>query len=141
MTTIYTIGFSGKKQDSFLEVLDAVCVKKLIDIRLWRVVRFVPWASGTNLAKILGERYKYSPELAPTRELLTAYKDGQIDWAGYERVFNGILAERKVENLFQKPDLDKVCFLCSEKSPEQCHRRLVAEYLAKHFADIDIVHI
>lgn len=141
MTKIFTIGFSGKKQDSFLEVLDAVGVKTLIDIRLWRVARFVPWASGINLTKILGERYKYYPELAPTKELLGAYKDGQIDWAGYKKVFNGILTERQAENLFQQPDLNKVCFLCSEKSFEHCHRRLVAEYLARHFPDIQIVHL
>lgn len=43
---MYTIGFSGKKADQFIEVLDAVGVKTLADIRLWRAARFVPWASG-----------------------------------------------------------------------------------------------
>ena len=104
MKTIYTIGFSGKKQDSFLEVLDAVGIKTLIDIRAYRVARFVPWASGTNLQNALGDRYKYMPELAPTKELLTAYKDGAFDWAGYERVFNGILTDRQNERLFQPDD-------------------------------------
>lgn len=141
MATIYTIGFSGKKQDSFLEVLGAVGIKTLIDIRLWRVARFVPWASGANLQNALGDWYKYMPELAPTKKLLTAYKNGGLDWAGYEQVFNGILADRQIEKLFQSGDLDKVCFLCSEKIADMCHRRLVAEYLAKQFSNIEIVHL
>ncbi len=67
MAMIYTIGFSGKTADIFTDVLDAVGVKKLIDIRLWRASRFVPWASGANLQKLLGDKYCYMPELTPTK--------------------------------------------------------------------------
>ncbi len=141
MTKIYTIGFSGKSQDIFTDILDAVRVKKLIDIRMWRVARFVPWASGANLQKLLGDKYCYMPELAPTKELLSDYKDDEIGWPEYEQTFNGILATRKVENLFKPDDLDGACFLCSEKTADKCHRRLIAEYLATHFPDIEIVHI
>ncbi len=141
MATIYTIGFSGKKQDIFMDILAAAGVKKLIDIRLWRTARFVPWASGSNLSAALGDRYISMPELAPTKELLTAYKDGAIDWAGYEKVFNGLLRDRAVEKLPALADLDGVCFLCSEKTAGLCHRRLVAEYLAAHHPDIKIVHL
>jgi uncharacterized protein (DUF488 family) len=141
MKTIYTIGFSGKKQDVFMDILAAADVKKLIDIRLWRAARFVPWASGANLVSALGDKYLAMPELAPTKELLTAYKDGAIDWAGYEQVFNGLLRDRAVEKLPALADLDGLCFLCSEKTADQCHRRLVAEYLAKQFPDSKIVHL
>jgi uncharacterized protein (DUF488 family) len=139
---IYTIGFSGKKADEFYEILDAVRVRKLIDIRLWRTARFVPWANGKNLAEHLGDRYVYMPELTPTKELLIAYKDEMIDWAGYKQIFNKILADRKIEQLFTSAtDLDGLCFLCTEKMPDKCHRRLVAEYLMAHFPDTEIVHL
>lgn len=125
-----------------MDILNAAGIKKLIDIRLWRVARFVPWASGANLANALGDQYCAVLELAPTKELLTAYKDGQIDWVDYEKVFNGLMAERKIENLFTSSiDLDGICFLCTEKLPNQCHRRLVAEYLAAHFPNTQIVHL
>jgi uncharacterized protein (DUF488 family) len=141
MATIYTIGFSGKSADSFMDVLDAAHVKTLIDTRLWRVARFVPWASGTNLQTALGDRYKYMPELAPTRELLSAYKNGDIDWSGYERIFNGILDARKPENLFTYDDLDGICLFCSENAANMCHRRLAAEYLGRNFPATRIVHL
>ncbi len=141
MAKIYTIGFSGKKFDDLVSVLDAVGVRCLIDIRLWRMARYVLWASGNNLERTLGVRYKYMPMLAPTKELLSDYKNGLIDWAGYQHIFNGILAQRHVQDLFSESDLDGVCLLCTEKTATQCHRRLVAEYLANHFPNTTIMHL
>ena len=141
MPTIYTIGFSGKTKDQFMEMLDAVDVRTLVDIRLWRVARFVPWASGVNLAAALGDRYKYMPELAPTKELLTQYKDGIIGWDRYQQIYNQILTERQVETLFKADNLDKTCFLCTEKSADKCHRKLAAEFVLQHFPDVKIVHL
>ena len=122
-------------------ILETTGIKTLIDIRLWRQSRFVPWASGTNLAMALGSQYQHMPELAPTKELLARYKDGFVDWPEYERIYSGLLAERQVEKLFRSDELDKMCFLCSEKTADKCHRRLVAEYLATHFPETDIVHL
>ena len=124
-----------------MNILDAADVSTLMDIRLWRTARFVPWASGINLSNILDNRYKYIPELAPTKELLNQYKDGQIDWSGYEQVFNGLLAERHIEKLFNQNELNGVCFLCSEKTADKCHRRLVAEYIARHFQNVEIINL
>jgi len=31
--------------------------------------------------------------------------------------------------------------LCSEATPHHCHRRLAAEYLAEHWADVTIEHL
>ena len=124
-----------------MDILNAADIKMLINIRLWRTARFVPWANGANLATALGDQYRYMSELAPTKELLTKYKDGAIDWADYEQIFNNLLAERKIENLFNGIKLDKICFLCSEKAADKCHRRLVAEYLSQRIPDSQIVHL
>lgn len=141
MLKIYTIGTNGKNKEIFAEILNAVDVNTVIDVRLWRQSRFVPWTSGTNLQRILGDRYKYMPELAPTLDLLTKIKNGTINWAEYEQIFNDILKKRRIENLFTPDTINKVCFLCAEKAAENCHRRLVAEYLQQHFPDIEIVHL
>jgi len=37
--------------------------------------------------------------------------------------------------------IDGGCLLCSEDKPEHCHRRLVAEYLAEKWGDVDVVHL
>jgi len=37
--------------------------------------------------------------------------------------------------------LHNAVLLCSEDKPHHCHRRLVAEYLAQHWANVEIVHL
>ena len=36
---------------------------------------------------------------------------------------------------------DDACFLCSEATADQCHRRLVPEYLQQHWRDLSVVHL
>jgi uncharacterized protein (DUF488 family) len=141
MINLFTIGFCGKNEAEFYGLLDHAGVKVLVDIRLLRTSRFVPWANGGNLELTLKERYIYMPECAPTKELLDSYKAGGITWSEYEKVFNELINERRIEKRFSPDLLDKACLLCSETNPEMCHRRLVAEYLSDKFEDIEIRHL
>ncbi len=141
MIKIYTIGFSGKKPDDLVSVLDAVGVRTLIDVRYWRVSKWVPWASGENLEKMLGMRYKYIPELTPRPDMLLDFKGGNVDWASAEQIFIDLMTSRMVEKLFTPDTLDRVCFMCTERTAHQCHRRLIAEYMASHFDDVVITHL
>jgi len=93
------------------------------------------------LERLCGAEYLYEPRLAPTREILEAYRKGG-DWAGYERAFQDLLRERRVEetldrNLFEIPTV----LLCSEAGAEHCHRRLVLEYLDRKWNGIRAVHL
>ena len=51
------------------------------------------------------------------------------------------MAQRKIETELQKDLIDAGCLLCSEETPEHCHRRLVAEYLSKQWGAVEIQHI
>jgi uncharacterized protein (DUF488 family) len=141
MIRLFTIGVCGKKEGEFYNLLNDAGVRFLVDIRLWRTPRFVPWASGANIKLMLGDRYIYMPECAPTKDLLDNYKAGRIDWDMYEMNFNEILTNRKIEKLFSYNLLDGACLLCSENAHEMCHRRLVAEYLSNKFVDVEIKHL
>lgn len=141
MTKIFTIGFSGKKPDDFLDILNAVKINCVWDIRLWRTSRFVPFYSGTNLAATLGSRYEYHPEFAPTTDILASYKDGYITWPDYERMYRELLTTRNPTAGLALNSLDRICLLCTEKSATQCHRRLAAAYIAEQFPCIEIVHL
>ena len=141
MSKIFTIGFSGKSPDGFIEVLNAVRVHAVWDVRLWRTSAYVPFYSGKNLATVLGTRYEYHPEFAPTTEILTGYKNGRITWADYEKMYRELLAARRPTDGLAPVDIDRICLLCTEKSAVQCHRRLAAEYIASQIPDIDITHL
>ena len=124
-----------------MDVLNAVRVRTVWDVRLWRTSAYVPFYSGENLATVLGTRYEHHPEFAPTTEILAGYKNGRITWADYEKLYRELLAARRPTDGLAPGDIDRICLLCTEKSAVQCHRRLAAEYIASHFPDIDIVHI
>ena len=125
-----------------MDVLRAVRVISAVwDIRLWRTSTHVPFYSGDSLAAALGPLYQYRPEFAPTAEILAGYKDGRITWAEYEKMYRELLAARRPTDGINPDALDRVCLLCTEKSAQQCHRRLAAEYIASQFPDTEIVHL
>lgn len=123
-----------------MDVLDAVRVRTVLDIRLWRTSIHVPFYSGNSLAAALGARYEYHPEFAPTADILAGYKDGRITWPDYERMYRELLATHQPTAGLVASDLDRICLLCTEKSAAQCHR-LAAEYIATQFPDTEIVQL
>ena len=141
MTKIFTIGFSGKSPDAFLDVLNAVRISCVWDIRQWRTSTYVPYYNGDNLADVLGHRYEYHPEFAPTSDILAGYKDKKISWEEYEKMYRELLQKRNPLQNCDVSRFDRICLLCTEKSATQCHRRLAAEYIATQIPDIEIVHL
>ncbi len=142
---VYTIGFTKKSAESFFDLLQGSGAKRLIDIRLNNVSQLAGFAKRDDLAyflrRICRMDYEHMPELAPTQEMLKAYRDGQMTWDEYERRFLTLMAERGVEKLPIKELMADACLLCSEETPDQCHRRLVAEYLQRQWGDVEIVHL
>lgn len=142
---LYTIGFTKKSAEEFFKRLRDVGVRKLIDVRLNNVSQLAGFAKRDDLRFFLREicdcDYEHLVALAPTQEILDDYKKKRIDWIQYERRFKVLLHERAVERLVTRATLDRACLLCSEPTPEKCHRRLVAEHLREELGDIRIAHL
>ncbi|MBU4504374.1 MAG: DUF488 domain-containing protein [Proteobacteria bacterium] len=64
-----------------------------------------------------------------------------MGWPEYQKQFNDLLKTRNSHTLVSSSELHMACLLCSEPTPDKCHRRLVAEYLKKHFDNIEINHL
>jgi uncharacterized protein (DUF488 family) len=142
--TIFTIGFAQKSAEEFFTLLTDNKVKKLIDIRLNNKSQLAGFANAKHLPYLLklhGIDYEYKPELAPTKELLNGYKNKEVDWQEYEKVYNKILLDRNILNTITINEFNNNVLLCSEPTAEQCHRRLAAEYLAKSSNNIKIKHL
>ena len=144
-TVIFTIGFAKKSAREFFTKLKEAGVKTVIDIRLNNVSQLAGFTKEQDLLyflqEIAGIKYIHKPELAPTKDILDAYKKKDIDWSEYEKRFRRLLLERRIENVITPQDADKSCLLCSEPTPDKCHRRLVAEYLHKIWEDVKIIHL
>lgn len=145
MIRLFTIGFSEKSASTFFTLLKTAGVRKIIDTRLNNVSQLAGFAKGKDLeyfAREIGDiGYEHSVDLAPSKELLSRYRDKSITWAQYETEYISILDTR---NIVQQIDFEKLndsCLLCSEHKPEMCHRRLLAEYLKKANKEIEIIHL
>lgn len=134
---IYTIGFTKKTARDFFEKLKLAKIGILIDIRLNNTSQLAGFAKGGDLEyfvdRICGCRYVHEEVFAPTKQLLDDYHAKKTGWDEYEVVFDGIMNERKAVEYFlnRYGSEESVCLLCSEPTPLQCHRRLIAEKIAK----------
>jgi len=143
---IFTIGFTKKKAEYFFRTLRNAGVKRIVDVRLNNVSQLAGFAKKDDLVFFLREiggiDYVHPPELAPTKDILDAYKKHKGDWQTYERKFMELMESRHIEDKIPKEILDKGCLLCSEDKPHHCHRRLVAEYLKKKWDEkVEIKHL
>lgn len=143
---IFTIGFTKKSAENFFTLLKHTGVKRLIDVRLHNISQLAGFTKRDDLRyftkTICNIDYAHFPELAPTADILNAYKKVKNgDWARYEQQFLNLIQSRHIEITLSRDVLDRACLLCSEEKPQKCHRRLVAEYLKAHWSDVDIEHI
>jgi hypothetical protein len=114
-------------------------------VRLNNASRLAGFARRADLPFFLKElcraEYVYEPLLAPTREILDAYRQGG-GWPDYEGAFLDLLRERRIEETLDRNLFDvSTVLLCSEAGPEHCHRRLVLEYLDREWGGIRAVHL
>jgi uncharacterized protein (DUF488 family) len=143
---IYTIGFTQTTAERFFGRLNDAGVRRLLDVRLNNSSQLAGFAKAQDLPfflrELVGASYEHEPRLAPTQELLDAYKKRKGEWADYERGFLALMRERHVESALSVGDFHTpTALLCSEATAENCHRRLVCEYLARHWPDVRAVHL
>ena len=143
---LYTIGFTKKPAERFFGLLREHGVGRLVDIRLHPGGQLAGFTKQGDLrwflAELAGCDYRHLPELAPSDEILSEYRKDH-DWERYVRRFEALMDERGVpasldRALFGERDC---CLLCSEATPERCHRRLVAERLVRSWGEVEVVHL
>lgn len=143
---IYTIGFTQTTAEHFFGRLKAAGVQRLLDVRLNNSSQLAGFAKAQDLPfllrELVGARYEHDPRLAPTQDLLDEYKKRKGEWAVYERGFLELMTQRTIEHALCPTEFETpTALLCSEATAANCHRRLVCEYLARHWPDVRPVHL
>lgn len=142
---VFTIGFTQKTAQHFFTSLREAGVQRVVDVRLNNTSQLAGFAKRDDLIyflkELVGAQYLHAPSLAPTQDMLDDLKKHKGSWQTYEQRFMDLMAARRVENELTGELLHKACLLCSEHKPDHCHRRLVLEYLSKHFTAIKKVHL
>lgn len=142
---VFTIGFTKKRAEEFFGMLRDAGARRVVDVRLNNVSQLAGFAKKHDLAYFLRQicnvDYIHVPSLAPTKDILDAYKKHRGTWEEYEKRFYALMERRRIEDEIDPDVLDGACLLCSENRPHHCHRRLVAEYLSERWGNIDIEHL
>ena len=146
---LFTIGFTKKSAESFFGTLRGSGAKRVVDVRLNNSSQLAGFTAGFTkkqdlayfLARVCGIGYVHVPLLAPTQQMFDTYKKQHGSWEAYEKQFLELMSERRIEEKVSRDLAADGCLLCSEETPQHCHRRLVAEYLQRHWGDVNIVHL
>jgi uncharacterized protein (DUF488 family) len=143
---IYSIGFTQTTAEHFFSRLREAGVERLLDVRLNNSSQLAGFAKAKDLPyflrELVGAKYQHEPLLAPTKELLDSYKKGGMQWAEYEADFLDLMRGREIEVVLSPDEFEvPTALLCSEATPEQCHRRLVCEYLADYWPALQAKHL
>jgi uncharacterized protein (DUF488 family) len=144
---LYTIGFTQKRAEVFFDLLRQHHIQRLVDIRVSPDGQLSGFARKDDLPYFLSRlandcQYVHLLELAPTKEILNDYRT-DANWPRYVERFEALMDERKIPETLNRSEFEALtsCLLCSEATPEQCHRRLVAERLMAHWPDVEIIHL
>jgi uncharacterized protein (DUF488 family) len=143
---IFTIGFTQKSAEAFFGTLKTSGVRQLVDVRLNNKSQLAGFAKRGDLEYFLRElcdaTYSHEPLLAPTPDMLGAYRRKLMNWSDYERKYLELLDSRQVGAQIARRTFEiRTVLLCSELKADRCHRRLAAEYLASVWGDVSIVHL
>ena len=133
MITLFTIGFTKKSAKDFFNLLRKNHVNQLVDVRISNSSQLAGFAKGKDLEFFVGEichiPYKQITDFAPSKELLDKWHKQEVTWEEYQTFYIDMLKKRDIIHKYGVKGFDGACFLCSEDTPEQCHRRLLVEYM------------
>jgi uncharacterized protein (DUF488 family) len=143
MKKIYTIGYEGADADRFLETLKDAGVAAVADVRAVALSRKKGFSKNqlrTNLAEgEIGYRHFINlgtPEAG--REAARADDTERMHQIFCEQLATAG-AQAQFEELAVFAGEQPVCLLCFERDPARCHRRIIAERLAKRgFEAVDL---
>jgi uncharacterized protein (DUF488 family) len=143
---LYTIGFTQKPAQRFFELLAENGVERVVDIRLKPDGQLSGFAKSGDLTWFLqrlnGCHYVHLPQLAPSDEIRDDYRHDH-DWDRYVPRFEALMDARGIPDSLDRASFERQasCLLCSEATPEHCHRSLVAARLARSWPDVEVIHL
>ena len=140
------MGYTKKDLEEFVSLIKSHGITKIVDIRLKNTSQLAGFAKANDLKyileKLLGIKYSYEPDLCPTKEILKKYRE-DMNWDEYVKSFTKLMKEREINKTLNKviSNSGVICLLCSEDTPDKCHRRLIAEYYREFDSSIEIKHL
>ena len=146
ITTFFTTGYEQSEPEEFLRRLQSNGVEMVVDVRDMPLSRKRGF-SKNQLQALLAEKdieYLHVKPLGAPKEIRNPLREGG-SWWKYVKGYEAVLSTKKieVENLCRLAAQKRICLLCFERNPAECHRSLIArkmETLA-HKGTLQVEHI
>jgi uncharacterized protein (DUF488 family) len=126
----FTIGYSGKDINSFIDILKQVGVSTLVDIRFSPISCFKPEFSKNNLRDALeshGIAYIHRPDWGVPRDIrsFSVGKNTRDDiWDWYDANILPNVVEGNLDSFFNSME-HPIALMCVEYDPTECHRHRI----------------
>ena len=136
MTQLFTIGYEGRAQHDVLKLLVDARIELLVDVRIRSQSR-KPGLSKTSLAAGLAEagiEYVHLRDLGTPLPIRAEFRANNLarareDYLDYLRTDDD--AQAQLATLLELAQSKRTSILCFEHDPKTCHRRVIAEELAR----------
>ena len=126
----YTVGYAGRSIEEFLELLQAVNIRTVIDARHAPISPYKPAFSKQNLDDVLSEHgitYVHRGDLGVPRNVrqqAAGQNSREEIWSWYETNVLSKWREGRTKEIIDGYEAP-VAFLCVEANPNACHRHLL----------------
>lgn len=145
-TTFFTAGYEQSEPADFIRRLQSNGVEMIVDVRDMPLSRKRGF-SKNQLQELLAEvdiEYLHVKPLGAPKEIRDPLRAGGSWWEyikGYERVLKKQAAE--IDALIKLAREKRICLLCFERNPAECHRSLVAREMELRAGDspVQVEHI
>ncbi|MEI6071860.1 MAG: DUF488 domain-containing protein [Verrucomicrobiae bacterium] len=133
-TLFYTIGYEQNEPTAFLKLLRSHRIDVVVDVRQMPLSRKRGF-SKNQLRELLAEEgidYLHMQTLGAPKPIRDRLRENGSWWEyvkGYEKVLAG--RGEEILTLIDCAKNRRICLLCFERKPEECHRSLVARDMEK----------
>lgn len=123
----YTVGYSGRGINDFIDTLKKAGIATLVDIRYSPVSRFKPEFSKCNLQASLkanGISYLHKSDWGVPRDiraLSIGKQTRDVIWAWYDTNVLPNVVKKNLDEFFNSME-HPAAFMCTEYDPTECHR-------------------
>lgn len=145
-TPLFTTGYSGHDQASFLDHLIEQKIEVVVDVRQNPISRKRGF-SRRSLQEFLeanGVEYVHAPSFGVPRELRDKLRDEEMDLQQYLRAFGKHVQRESdaLRELYERATKQRCCLLCMEQNHTECHRSVVADAITKlNGRKVTVVHL
>lgn len=145
MATLYTVGHSTRSSSELIRLLRAHGVERVVDVRRYPGSRRHPHFAREALAAALDEsgiEYRWEPALGGRRRRREASPHTAwrvAGFAAYADYMDTAEFTAAASRLLEEAGERAVAIMCAEARPEQCHRRLISDWMSARGAEVEHV--